>query len=113
MRKKIIKKTLSGQPEKINGGIPPKRFIKDELEYDNISKEQIGSILEDLTNSIQKPTGRQFVLWRGCDNRGLVKETMGIGINHCGDDNCKGCNNWGEQLNKAMKDYLNGEEDLI
>lgn len=49
---------------------------------------------------------RNVLVVRGCDYRGRVTEDSSVFEHtHCGNEDCKGCNNWYKQMNEGVKEW--------
>lgn len=97
MKKKIIKKTLSDKPDKIDGGIPPKTYTSDELV--GINPEIFELVFDKAWN-----TQRRFKILTGCKTNGTTDLELG---NICSDPECISCTRFKKAFKEEAKKWEN------
>ncbi len=60
----------------------------------------MNQIIQDLTKNLKETDLTEHV-YRGCKTNGIVKM-----LHRCKDPNCKGCNHFNNEFDKAMKAEL-------
>jgi len=77
---------------------------------DTVQEPESELMIELFDDILQRDKGYRTVLARVCDYRGTVMEDSNkMGMNHCHEEDCKGCNAYAKKIDDAVKEWLRNE----